>query len=267
VKRSQPADGSPAVIGSFAYGFPSGWQAVAHEHSGLWELLLVTQGVMGVSLNGKESQGAVGSVFIYPPQHIHQESCLSKIDLRMQTLVWKASATAHNLPFRTFDSCGYIQQALSWMRDLQSEPAFRHAILNRLLEVILFECSRHREASEIDRISQAARYIDDNAGEPLNVTLLSKIACMSESHFAHEFRRRTGSTPMAYVRKARLDRACKALVETNGGLRQIALDAGFRDEFEFSRVFRRVMGISPSSLRHGPCSSGKTPKSFSSSGK
>ena len=267
MKRSQPADGSLSFIGSFSHAFPPDWRAVAHAHSDIWELLLVTQGVMGVSVDGKESRGAIGSIFIYPPKVVHQEASLSKVELRMDALVWKGPAKAGSLALQTFDPGGYVQQALAWMRDLQSEPAFRHAILNRLLEVLLFECSRHRNASEVDRISQVARYIDDNAGEPLNVTLLSKIACMSESHFAHEFRRRTGSTPMAYVRKARLDRACKALVETHAGLRQVALNAGFRDEFEFSRVFRRVMGISPGSLRHGPGLSGKTPKSSSASGK
>jgi AraC-like DNA-binding protein/quercetin dioxygenase-like cupin family protein len=251
VKRAKRAGGSPpSFLGAFTYAFLPGWRAPAHKHSsGIWELLLVTQGVMGVSTDGKESRGAVGSIYIYPPKWVHQESCLSKVELRMQALLWKDASPSASLPLQTFDQGGYVHQALSWMQNLQSEPAFRHAILNRLLEVILFECTRRRDAGETDRISEVARYIDDHAGERLNVERLAKIACMSKSHFAHEFRRRTSLSPMAYVRKARLDRACKALVQTPAGLRQIALDAGFRDEFEFSRVFRRIMGVAPGSLR------------------
>jgi AraC-like DNA-binding protein len=250
VKGPKKDDGpSASFLGAFSYAFPSGWRATAHQHSGVWELLLITQGVIGVSIDGQEMRGAVGSIYIYPPKLVHQESSLSRSELRMQTLVWRNSSEASNLPLQTFDQGGYVHQALSWMQNLQSEPAFRHAILNRLLEVILFECTRRRDTGKTDRISEVARYIDDNAGERLNVERLAKIACMSKSHFAHQFRLRTSLSPMAYVRKARLDRACKALVQTPAGLRQIALNAGFRDEFEFSRVFRRIMGVAPGSLR------------------
>jgi AraC-like DNA-binding protein len=206
---------------------------------------------MGVSTEGKESRGSVGSVFIYPPRIAHQESCLSTMDLEMFTAIWKypSNGDAEKPPREAFDTVGRIAHALGWMEDLQGSLGRRHPMLDKLLQVTLFECSRSQRTPGTSRISLVLAYIQDHLAEPLPIKQLACIACMSESHFAHEFRRQTGLSPISHVRKIRLDRACKAIVQTNLVFREIARSVGFRDEFEFSRVFRRTMGISPSSLR------------------
>ncbi len=102
------------------------------------------------------------------------------------------------------------------------------------------------EGRPLDRVRA---HIEKNLDQPLNINGLARIACLSRAHFIEKFHRETGFSPMAYVRKVRLEHAARAIMSSDVVLREIARQFGFRDEFQFSRVFRRTMGVAPGSLR------------------
>ncbi|PCH93960.1 MAG: hypothetical protein COB84_08370 [Rhodobacteraceae bacterium] len=61
----------------------------------------------------------------------------------------------------------------------------------------------------------------------------------------------TGTTPTAYIRKKRLEQACKMLLERKQGqseaqISSIAFATGFNDISYFNRVFRKSFGCTPS---------------------
>ena len=56
--------------------------------------------------------------------------------------------------------------------------------------------------------------------------------------------RATGMSPHAYQRQARVRRAC-ALIRLGQPLADVAAAAGFADQAHLTRVFRRVVGVTP----------------------
>ena len=56
-------------------------------------------------------------------------------------------------------------------------------------------------------------------------------------------------TPYAYVLGKRIDLSKKLLVDTNLTVKQIADKLCFTDEYYFSNLFKRKVGVSPAAYR------------------
>jgi AraC family transcriptional regulator len=92
-------------------------------------------------------------------------------------------------------------------------------------------------------------YIESNISLSLRVADLAGIVQLSASHFSRAFRARFGRPPLAYVRVRRMRHAQVIMLNTRKPLSQVALDCGMSDQAHFTRVFRKIVGISPSAWR------------------
>ena len=72
---------------------------------------------------------------------------------------------------------------------------------------------------------------------------------LSKTQFIKLFRRITGTTPIAYRQRIRLETAGKMLRTTELSVQEVSAKAGFQDPLYFSRVFREKTGLSPSKYR------------------
>jgi transcriptional regulator GlxA family with amidase domain len=75
------------------------------------------------------------------------------------------------------------------------------------------------------------------------------VAGLSGSHFTRLFAAWAGESPAAYVKRARIQRARRLLTEVDLSIKQVAARCGFRNPHHFSRVFRRIDGLTPSAYR------------------
>ena len=72
---------------------------------------------------------------------------------------------------------------------------------------------------------------------------------METARFEREFKARMGMTPTAYI-KGHLERRAKELLASSDlSVKEIAGELGFRDEFYFSRFFKRRAALPPSAYR------------------
>jgi len=99
------------------------------------------------------------------------------------------------------------------------------------------------------RISNALRYIEENALRPLGLGELAGVAVMSKYHFLRTFRRIVGVTPYRFLLGVRMRRAALMLRTTPAPVTAIAFDAGFGDLSTFNGRFREMFGVSPAAFR------------------
>lgn len=78
---------------------------------------------------------------------------------------------------------------------------------------------------------------------------LADHAGLSACHLAHVFRAEMGISVYGYVVRSRLARALDAVLDTDAGLTEIALDAGFASHSHFTARFRALFGLTPQDLR------------------
>lgn len=100
-------------------------------------------------------------------------------------------------------------------------------------------------------IGRAVAYIDANLCEPLQLSAIAAVACMSRCHFARLFRHQIGVSPMEYQRLGRIERARHLLRSDGQRIGQIASELGFYDQSHFVRWFRRTLGCTPSAYVRG----------------
>jgi AraC-like DNA-binding protein len=79
---------------------------------------------------------------------------------------------------------------------------------------------------------------------------LALVAHLSEAHFGRRFRREVGVTPLQYLTRLRVARACELLDRTRLNVEEVGRAAGFGDPFHFSRTFRKAVGMSPRAYRN-----------------
>jgi len=109
----------------------------------------------------------------------------------------------------------------------------------------------HGEADT--RILNFIRELDSPGAASLadrtSIPQLAARAGMSEAAFRAAFVRTIGLGPRRYLEERRVEHAARALLETDRPIAEIARAVGYGDPYHFSRVFRRVTGVSPRRYR------------------
>lgn len=99
------------------------------------------------------------------------------------------------------------------------------------------------------RVRRVIAHIEAHLMSSIRLKELAEIARLSTSHFARAFKVSIGESVHAHIVRRRIERAQEMMLTTNESLCQIALACGLSDQAHFSRLFRRVVGISPNAWR------------------
>jgi AraC-like DNA-binding protein len=140
--------------------------------------------------------------------------------------------------------------------ELEQGYGFDHLLpastgLSHLLGLI-WKCSRalgDRRYDSTLRVRQVAEYLRQVPEGTVAIGALARMANLSESHFCALFKRVTGFAPIDYFLHVKVQRACDLLDTTDQPVKRIAGQVGFSDPLYFSRIFRKVQGISPRTYR------------------
>lgn len=102
------------------------------------------------------------------------------------------------------------------------------------------------------RILQTLNYIEENIGEEIDFHgLISSIGwSVSINHFRKCFKEAVGLSPVEYVNRLRITKACAYLQNTDMNIGEVAWHVGIDDTNYFSRLFKHYMGFSPHKYMH-----------------
>ena len=92
-------------------------------------------------------------------------------------------------------------------------------------------------------------YIHANSSGNITLATMARIAEVTPHHFASLFTKETGISPHQYVLRVRIERAKIHLKDDRLTVAQVSKLIGFRTQEHFTKVFRRVAGVTPSKFR------------------
>jgi two-component system response regulator YesN len=99
-------------------------------------------------------------------------------------------------------------------------------------------------------IEQAKAYIADHYTNDLTLEIISEQINVSQTHFSRIFKLETGLNFVDYLTKVRLDKAIELLKATDMTIKQICFEVGFNDPNYFSKVFKKVLGVTPGEYKN-----------------
>lgn len=125
-----------------------------------------------------------------------------------------------------------LDTILKWLSD------FRDAV-----ERVLEEYKAHRTDRNVEF---ARKFVEEHYREKISLNQVASLLGVSVGHLSSSFKRQTGKNFMDYVTEYKVERA-KELMDSGNGymVYEIADMLGFDTPFYFSRVFKKVTGVSP----------------------
>ena len=101
-------------------------------------------------------------------------------------------------------------------------------------------------------VEKHAARIYAQPGSTPQVRELARELSLSPDHYSKVFRKVAGISPRELIQRARADRASQLLRESGMAVGEIASQLGYSDVFQFSRLFKKRTGRSPSAWRSLP---------------
>lgn len=100
-----------------------------------------------------------------------------------------------------------------------------------------------------DTINRSINFMQKNLDKMLTLKSLAESVHLSASHFSFLFRKKTGFSPIEHFNHLKVQKACQYLLFTDLRIKEIADKLGIEDQYYFSRMFTKIMGMSPVAYR------------------
>ncbi len=98
-------------------------------------------------------------------------------------------------------------------------------------------------------LSKVTGFMEENISQKINLQQIADSLKLSKFYFAKKFLQHTGVSPIRYFLELKIKHACKLLDESNISVKDVALKIGYDDPYYFSRLFKKIMGLSPTQYR------------------
>ncbi|MCM2370417.1 helix-turn-helix domain-containing protein [Aporhodopirellula aestuarii] len=136
-------------------------------------------------------------------------------------------------------------------RELDERTAgFRVMAMTQMMQLVTFlarcyDRFRDPRSQGLLEVADAIAHIEIHYAEPITLDHLIQISNMSRRNFLRTFETAMEDSPIQYLIRLRIRKACEQLRVSKKSITEIAMDVGFSDSNYFSRKFRDIVGVSP----------------------
>ena len=130
---------------------------------------------------------------------------------------------------------------------------FAAQTLHHLLAYLFFSnrsFSPTLQTSSFHNLDTTIALLHQNVKKNLTLDEMAAHAGLSTSHFSRLFREQTGYSPIDYFIHLKMQHACMLLILSRKTIREIGFEIGYDDPYYFSRIFKKVVGMSPKQYRN-----------------
>lgn len=117
------------------------------------------------------------------------------------------------------------------------------------LSMVSNQIALQQKNAEPPMIAKAKEFIQQHQEEELSLGQVAKAVNCSPFYFCKMFRKVTGINFTDYVSRLRIERARNLLLNPNLRISEIAYEVGFQSLTHFNRVFKKLVGMSPTEYR------------------
>ena len=147
------------------------------------------------------------------------------------------------------------QQTLFWLQRCQKEVSQRKnfhdlsAWLYETLSGLLDRTAGYADARHANIIHRCIQYIGTGYAEHLTLESAARALFLSPDYLSRIFSKETGTSFNRYLNNVRITKAKELIRSGNLRLTDISQMVGYDDQSYFTKVFRRITGMSPNEYR------------------
>ena len=126
-----------------------------------------------------------------------------------------------------------------------------HATFKLCEDIALTLCKLFAvESEDTNLVTAIEKYIEKNFMDPsMGLNKISDEFQISESYFSHMFKEKTGVNFSTYLENIRMSEAARMIKETDISLNELYISVGYNNANTFRRAFKKIYGVTPSSMR------------------
>ncbi len=109
---------------------------------------------------------------------------------------------------------------------------------------------RTREFANRGLVEKSIQFMHENLDKKITLSDLAGSCNLSIPQFCKLFKRKTSQSPIDYFIRLKIQKSCQYLDFSELKVHEIASELAFEDPFYFSRLFKKVMGVSPYHFRN-----------------
>jgi AraC-like DNA-binding protein len=234
------------------------------------EFVLIEKGSGSIIIEEKIYIARPGMFFYFSPGIVHSLCTdddepfsfyavhFSYVFLEKEKEQWIVSSATTNLPLQSVQNIynyRVLAENMAGLIDYLNRHLQNWGLMVRtLFQSCIYHLFQYNAYKKIDhsakvKIDTVANYIAINIEKNFTAGELAELVKVTPDYISRLFKKYTGNTLISYINLCKIARAKTYLIENNVAIRKIANTLSFSDEFYFSKVFKKVEGISPSQFR------------------
>jgi AraC family transcriptional regulator len=99
------------------------------------------------------------------------------------------------------------------------------------------------------QLKRIKEFVDAHVSKEIGISELAGLIGLSQFHFIRAFKHSVGLSPYQYVLSERISAAKEMLSERDLSIADVALAVGFSGASQLNRVFRKLIGVTPTAFR------------------
>jgi len=222
-------------------------------------LIYVTDGVFNTKIDNDVFHLKKGSVVLYPPKYKYhywgeppsKYLCVHFTGSYVERLLTDLGFPTLEPYVSEYEFSPKIKSLFDKMveQNITNAPFLNYSLACLLEEILLTIAIGNVRNNGYRTFEKSIKYIHDNYTEKIQIPQLAKLESLSNSRFITLFSKEKGKTPSEYILELRLSRACDLLLSTDMEIGLIGISSGYKDQYFFSKIFKKHIGISPQEYR------------------
>jgi len=196
----------------------------------------------GVSGYGSEPVSVAVFNFSFYHADLLQRERLLEVEtgawmIREEGTALSSAERLHSICRKVYKEFHHVEEIKRWRAQLDFQE---------LLYELIAESSSDSKNDKIQALERAKIFLEEHYSEDLTIDQLAEVADFSSNYFADMFKKTYGRSVVDYLGYVRMNKAKQLMLGSETLLKEIAHLVGYKDEFYFSRKFKKEFGLSPS---------------------
>lgn len=176
---------------------------------------------------------------------LEQTDSIQHIKAKMMELIFSVKKAD---PRKDFGTDREDDQFLHKFIDSGSVNDLKKILYEYLISEMQENASK-KESTHHGVITKAMAFIEENYSNNISLNDVAEAINMSYFYFSRLFKESTGKSFSDYLTEFRIDKSIELMKDDELSIKQISYDIGYNDPNYFSKIFKKLKGITPTDYR------------------